>query len=348
MAARVTIVDVAREAGVAISTVSAALNGRPGVADQTRLRVRAIADRMGWVPSMRGRSLSSKRTFSVGMVIQRNPRVLEADPFFWGFIGGLESVLDRHGYALVLHTSTTTPQTLERIRELALGRGIDGILLTDVRRPDPRHALVAELGLPAVAVNVSAADSPVPTVSQDHEQALRALVDLLVTQGHRRIAHVAGTPGLVHSIQRERVWRTGLAAAGLADDLFFQGDFTTDCGALAADDLLRRSDPPTAVMCANDLSALGFMAGARSMGLRVPTDVSVTGFDDIPMSQYAATPLTTVETSPHDLGRSGAQLLLEAIDGAERTDVTIRPAELLLRGSVCPPPGVPGPAAAHR
>lgn len=337
MSARVTIVDVAREADVAISTVSAALNGRPGVSEVTRQKVVTVAQRMGWVPSIRGRSLSSKKTYSVGMVIQRNPRVLEADPFFWGFIGGVEAVLDKNGYVFVLQTAPTAPSTQERIRSLAQARGLDGIFLTDVRLRDPRFALVTELGLPAVAINVDPARSPVPTVNQDHEQALREVVRLLVAQGHRRIAHLSGPSGYVHAAQRERIWREELGRAGLAADLLFKGDFTIDCGPLAAADLMARQDPPTAVVCANDLSAIGLLSGLRQQGLRVPQDVSITGFDGLPMGQFSSTPLTTVVTAPHELGRASAQLLLDAVAGEGRTDVSIRPAELLVRDSVSQP-----------
>ena len=339
MAGRVTIVDVAREAGVAISTVSAALNDRPGVAPQTRLAVRAAADRLGWVPSLRGRSLSSRRTYSVGMVIQRNPRVLEADPFFWGFIAGVEGVLDRHGYGFVLHTAPTAPRMLERIRDLALRRGIDGIFLTDVRTRDPRFALLQELALPGVAVNVPASRSPISTVDQDHEQALRQVMDLLLELGHRRIAHVAGSPGLVHSAQRRRVWRSHLADAGLATDLLCCGDFTIDAGRAAARELMARPDPPTAVVCANDLTAMGLLSGLGELGLRCPDDVSVTGFDGIAMGEFSSTPLTTVATLPHELGRSAARLLLDAIGGQQRSDVTVEPARLVQRRSVAAPPG---------
>lgn len=337
-AGRVTIVDVAHRAGVAISTVSAALNGRSGVSEQTRAKVRRAADELGWVPSLRGRSLSAKRTFSVGMVIQRHPRVLEADPFFWGFIGGVESVLDQHGYAFVLHTAASGPRTLERIRELALGRGIDGIFLTDVRTRDPRHALLAELGLPGVTLNVPANRSPLPTVNQDHEQALAALMALLLEQGHTRIAHLSGPPSLVHSVQRRRIWRTALEDAGLAADLLLAGDFTTDRGRLAAAELMGRTDPPTAVVCANDLSAVGLLAGLRELGVDCPGEVSVAGFDGIAMGEVTSPTLTTVQTDPHQLGSSAAQLLLAAIDGRPRQDVQIAPAELLVRASVAPPP----------
>ena len=150
---RVTITDVAREAGVAISTVSAALNGRDGVSEQTRERVAGIAQRLGWVPSIRGRSLVSRQAWAVGLLIQRPVSVLESDPFFAGFIGGVETVLDAANYGLLLQVAADRDRVLQRVPQWALSEVVDGIFLTDVEAQDARFALVQQLGLPAVAIN---------------------------------------------------------------------------------------------------------------------------------------------------------------------------------------------------
>lgn len=336
MAKRVTIIDVAATAGVSISTVSVALNGQPGVSDATRRRIVAVAEKSGWVPSLRGRSLSQGRAFAIGLVLQRNPKVLEADPFFAGFIGGVETVLERRGYALVLQLATSPAQLVERSRRLVLDRRIDGVFLTDIMVEDARIPLLTELGLPTVAVNM-ASPGPFPTVRQDHEPGLRDLMAYLVSLGHTRIAHVGGKKGFVHTAQREQAWRAGLAVAGLPRGPFVQGDFTSESGARAADRLLRLPDRPTAVVCANDLSAIGFIARADALGFGVPDDVSVTGFDGIQLGSYIRPRLTTLTTSPHDLGSSAAELLLAGIDGRHVSDVSIPAAKLLICDSVAPP-----------
>ena len=335
MARRVTIVDVAREAGVAISTVSAALNGRDGVAATTRERVAEVANELGWVPSMRGRSLVSQRAWAVGLVIQRPSGVLEADPFFAGFLGGIESVLDVRGYALVLHTASTPSRTLERVRHLALGGIVDGVFLTDVQSRDARVDLVTELGLPAVSIN--ARFPRMSSVSQDHRSGFRALLELLIARGHQRIAHVAGPEGFVHADDREQLWRAVLADAGLAPGPLVRGDFTSESGARAADELLALPQPPTAVVCANDLTAIGFISRAAALGVQLPEEISVTGFDGIQLSSYTTPPLTTVETSPHELGSEAASLLLAAIEGEPVRHAAISPARVVERGSVAAP-----------
>ena len=334
---RVSIIDVAREAGVAISTVSAALNGRDGVSDATRARITEIAERLGWVPSIRGRSLVARQAWAVGLLIQRPASVLEADPFFAGFIGGVETVLDEAHYALLLQLAGTRERVLSRVPVWARSEVVDGIFLTDVQADDPRFTLVERLGLPAVAINSGEGERAVSTVHQQHLPGLRALLRHLLELGHTRIAHVAGPLGFVHSRQREDAWRAELAASGLAPGPLLAGDFTSECGARAADELLGSVEPPTAVVCANDLTAIGFISRASALGFTVPGDISVTGFDGIQLSGFTAPPLTTVQTAPHDLGAEAARLLLRLIAGGEPEHTEIAAAELLVRASTAPP-----------
>jgi DNA-binding LacI/PurR family transcriptional regulator len=338
MAERVTIIDVARSAGVSIASVSAALNGRSGVSEETRARIGEVADRLGWVPSLRGRSLSQKRAFAVGLVIQRSATVVESDPFFAGFIGGVEAVLVDRGYALVLQVGASRSAMLERYHRLLLDHRIDGVFLTDIEDRDPRFAMLARSGTPAVAVNAGP-DCPMPAVRQDHAPGLLELVDRVVALGHRRIAHVSGPPGFIHSGQRERVWRDALRRQGLRPGPVFAGDFSIRSGTLAADRLFRqggRSPRPTAVVCANDLMALGFLTRAVDLGLDVPGELSVTGFDGIEFGAYARPSLTTVATSPHQLGAASARSLLASIEDGRPEDVEIEPTRLVLRDSLGP------------
>lgn len=334
LAERVSIIDVANRAGVSISSVSAALNGGRGVSEATRHRILGVANDLGWVPSMRGRSLSGKRAFAVGLVVQRQPEVLETDPFFAGFIGGVESVLESRGQALVLQVSSDRSKMFERYRTLALGMRVDGVFLSEIESEDPRIPLLEGLNLPAVAINMDRGTGSFPTVRQDHVPGMTELLQHLIVLGHRRIAHISGSPTFIHSKQREETWRSVLTAAGLTPGPVVAGDFTTESGARAANTLMASADPPTAVVCANDLMAIGFMARAADLGLTVPTDVSVTGYDGIKMGAYIRPPLTTVQTSPRDIGREAALLLLRTIDGEPADDVEITPAKLVLRESV--------------
>jgi DNA-binding LacI/PurR family transcriptional regulator len=348
-AKRVTIFDVAARAGVAISSASAALNGRPGVSEATRQRVRAAADELGFVPSLRGRSLSTRRAFAIGLVVQREPDVLESDPFFGGFIGGIEVAIAGRGYALVLQIGFDEAHADSRYRELAANRRVDGVIVNEVRIDDPRIDLVRELGLPAVGIVPDLPDFPLPHVRQSAVGVVTELVGHLTGLGHTRIAHVAGPPGYVHSRERAEAWRHALEAAGLEPGPLLTADFTYASGRRAADELLGLDEPPTAAVCVNDLSAVGFMVRAQELGVRIPEDMSITGYDGIELGTYIRPTLTTVQTSPRRMGFAAATLLLDLIESKTGTvdDVDVPAGTLVVRQSTGPAPDRPPVPAAR-
>lgn len=338
MTRRVTIVDVAERAGVAISSVSSALNDRPGVSEATRIRIQEAARELGFVASLRGRSLSAKRAYAVGLIVSRDPDVFEEDPFFGGFLGGIESVLAARGYALVLQMSTTADENTSRYRRLALDRRVDGVFLSEITVDDPRFPLLRDLQLPAVAITESPSEWS-PAVVQDNTASINDLVSHLISLGHRRFAHVSGPGDFVHANQRRDVWRSALRECGFSDDIVVEGDFTYAGGAAAASTLLDgpgAAEQPTAVFCANDLMAAGFMARAQDLGLDVPGDLSVAGFDGTALGTYIRPALTTVSTSPSSLGSKAATLLLDAIEGKPTDNVSADARTLIVRESTGP------------
>lgn len=335
--AHATIVDVANHAGVAISSASAALNGRPGVSSATRDRIRRVADELGYVPSIRGRALSTKKAFSVGFVVERDFAVLEADPFFGAFIGGIEETLEPNGYALSLQIAGSAESSLDRQVKLADARRVDGVFLSEIRIDDPRIEALRARGLPAVGINPDAG-FPFPAVRQDSAAAIHDLIQQMVSLGHRRIAHVTGRPGYVHTAQRLAAWHDAMMAAKLPSRSVVSGDFTYEGGVRAADELLREKSHPTAVFCANDLMALGFMNRAAELGFNIPDDISVAGFDGIAVGEYIRPRLTSIRSDPRALGRESARVLLELIDGENADNVEIPPATVLPRDSLGPAP----------
>lgn len=337
MSERVTIVDVAAHAGVAISSVSAALNSRPGVSAATRERILAAAAELGYVASLRGKALSGRKAFAIGLVVNRDPEVFELDPFFGAFIGGVEDSLDGSGYALVLQTSATTEESLERYRRLAADRRVDGVILNELEIDDARVPLMSELDLPAVGINPDPGFA-LPYVTQDHASGIRALLDELVREGHVRIGHVAGPARFVHSRQREQVWRDVLAEHSLDPGPRVDGGFSYEGGIAAAENLLAAGELPTAMFCANDLSALGFIARLQREGIRVPERMSVVGFDGIRFAEYVPPRLTTVRASARRVGRAAARLLLDVIDAASVDPVIVDAATPVWRDSIAPVP----------
>jgi len=335
---RVLLSDVARLAGVAISSASAALNDRPGVSEDTRARVRAVAEGLGYVASLSAKSLSSKRAFAVGLVIHRDAEVLEADPFFGAYIAGVERAAAARGHAVVLQIAEDDAEEVRRYEELAATHRVDGVLINETMDPDPRIQLVQGLGLAAVSVNAGP-DCPFPNVSQDSGPGVAEIVEHLIALGHRDIGHVSGPPGYTHTHRREDVWRSTLALAGLRPGPLFRGHFTYEAGRHAADAWLGLDTRPTAVVCVTDLCAIGFMLRLQEAGVTIPGEISVAGFDGIAMGTYVQPGLTTFRGTPRRLGEAMVTLLLDSLDRPDETvpDVVLPSGRLVLRASTGPP-----------
>jgi DNA-binding LacI/PurR family transcriptional regulator len=341
MGQRLTIADVARHAGVSKGAVSFALNGRNGVSSETRDRILAAARELGWHPHHPARSLSASRAFAFGFVLARPPELLGADPFFPSFIAGVETVLASAGYSLVLQVVTGQAAEKAGYRKLAAEGRVDGVFVVDLRSKDSRIGLLSELKLPAVTMNRPDIASPFPAVSVDDQLGIGQAVAHLAELGHTRIAHVSGPLEFLHSRCRRDAWAAGLKRAGLARGPLVASDFTAAGGAKASARLLDLADPPTAIVYANDVMAIAGLGVAHNRGMRVPRDLSVTGFDDIELAMHVHPPLTTVATNPFGWGQAAARSLLALANhptvGAP-TDVELEPARLEVRHSTATAP----------
>ena len=335
--AKVTIADVAREAGVSKGLVSFALNDRPGVAVETRARILKIASALGWTPSLRARSLSSKRSFALGLVIARDPEVLGSDPFFTSFIAGVETVLAPEGLALVLSVVPDEPTELQTYRTLVADGRVDGVFLSDLRRDDARIPCLAELGLPTVTLGRPDQPSPFPAVSIDDTDGVAESVRHLVELGHRRIAHVAGSPAMLHGGRRRDAFSAAMRAAGLGNGQIVETDFSIAAGADATRALLGQPERPTAIVFASDPMAIAGIGVAQELGVSVPDELSITGFDDIEFARYVYPALTTVGATPMVWGRTAATTLLGLIRTGSAADVELPAARLIIRGSASAP-----------
>lgn len=336
MSKRPTISDVAARAGVSRASVSFALNNRPGIAEETRQRILAVAQELGWRPSRQAQALSLGRAGAIGLVLCREPEDMGADPFFPAFIAGVESVLGVRGDGLVLHI-TEAAREADIYRQLATDRRVDGVLLTDLRVDDPRPGLLAELALPAVAVG--RCEWPgLPTVELDDRPAIVEAVRTLAALGHRRIAHVAGPQEFQHALRRRQAWQETLRELGLPEGPLCEGGFTAEGGARATRELLALPEPPTAVVYANDLSATAGLSVAVELGVDVPGQLSVVGYDDTPLSRYLHPPLASARADAYGWGAAAARSLDRLLAEGSTQDVVLPPADFLPRGSVGPAP----------
>lgn len=333
---RVTIVDVARVAGVSKGAVSFALNQRPGVAPETRARILQVADDLGWSPSQPARALSTSRAHAFGLVIARPPAILSEDAFFPAFIAGIEAELQPSGYALVLQV-VQQAQELDGYRRLVRDRRVDGVFLTDLRMRDRRIPLLESLSLPAVTLNRLRTGSSFPAISLDDTPAVMAAVRHLIDLGHRDIAHVAGPAHYVHGAARRAAWERALTEAGLPHGPLVQGHFSARGGAQATRRLLDLPSPPTAIVYASDIMAIAGLAAARERSLDVPRDVSIVGFDDTPLAAHVHPALTTARADVLGWGRAATRALTALAAGHGQPDVDCAPAKLILRDSTGPP-----------
>jgi LacI family transcriptional regulator len=333
-----TLRDVAEKANVHTSTVSRALNDRTrGMINPITVeRVRAAAEALGYQPNSLARGLKTRRTLTVGMVI---PDL--TNPLFPPIVRGIEDRFRASDYTLFLANTDQDPDRERQIIGVMQARHVDGIIVATARRTHPLLEELQRAGVPLVLVN-RVADLPmVSSVTADDHDGVGQAMRHLIALGHRRIAHIAGSATTTTGVDRATAYRYWLEQADIAYDekLVTIADWFTEAdGAEACQELLDRGVDATAILAANDLVALGCYQVLRSVGLRVPEDVSVVGYNDIPFTHAFAPPLTSVRVPLYELGQRTADLLLEHIgdDAPVHTSVRLMP-RLVVRGSTVAP-----------
>lgn len=331
-AGRVTIADVARAAGVSIPTVSKVINQRDGVAQGTILRVQEVVEQLGYETSLVARSLRSSRTGVVGIL------VTEFEPFSTELLRGVSGATTGTGYELLAYAGLVTGAEQKGWERRSLSR-LSGTLIDGAIVVTPSTALSAS-SIPVVAIDPHTGPEGHATVDSDNEGGAVQAVEHLVGLGHTRIAHLRGRPDLASAQLREAGYRRALVAAGLRVDesLVRDGGYQEDRSAEVALDLLAGPDRPTAVFAANDSSAVGVLRSAAALGLRVPEDLSVVGFDDVPQAATTTPPLTTVAQPLVELGSHAVEMLLAMLRGEQTSDHVRLPTTLRVRQSTGPAP----------
>lgn len=333
---RVTIRDIAKRAGVSKGAVSYALNGRPGVSEDTRARILAIAQELSWYPNRAARALSAARADACGLVLARPANILALEPFFMEFIAGVESELSAHSMALTIQLVQNTDEEIEVYRRWWGEHRVDGVLMVDLRVDDHRVDELVALGLPAVVVGGPLEDNALPAVWHDERSVVMETVRYLAALGHERIANVAGVSHFVHTMQRTEAFRSAMVELGLQPEVTAT-DYTPESGARVTRRLLSSPDPPTAIVFDSDLLAVTGLGVAQQMGFAVPDDVSIVGWDDSLISQVVHPPLTAITRDITEYGVTATRHLLGALERQTSENVETRRGELTLRGSTTAP-----------
>ncbi|MFI8343221.1 LacI family DNA-binding transcriptional regulator [Streptomyces sp. NPDC085639] len=358
MARRPTIKDIARQAGVSESAVSFALNDRPGVSQDTRARIRRVAEELGWQPNSAARALSGERSGAVGLVLARPAHTLGVESFFLQLVSGIQEVLSAARTALLFQVVEDIEAECAVYRRWWAERRVDGVLVVDPRTNDPRPALLEQLALPAVTIGEAAPTddigagavagsgagrAPAGTLSSvraDDARAMAQVLDHLHALGHRRITHIAGLPGLAHTVRRMESLRTEAARRGLGPDQVRSvvTDYSDAEGAAATRRVLAEPLPPTALVYDNDVMAVAGSAVAAELGIPVPGRLSIVAWDDSALCRVTHPRLTALVRDTAGFGRLAAEELLAVLAGSPPGIRISEQPRLEPRESTAPPP----------
>lgn len=348
----VTIDDVARRAGLSVATVSRVMHNNPRVSPQARRRVNEAIDALGYTPNALARGLAMRSTQTIGVLVSSI-----ADPFWAEVTRGIEDYAHQAGYGILIASSYEDAMREQNSMKLFRHKRVDGIVVgASSSGPDALNSARAH-HLPVVFINSEhidpdeATDAPetaTPAMEAEHPSAYLVaddahgamlMIEHLVALGHTRIAYI-GARDRASSVRRLSGYRQALRQAGLVLDeslVVITGEGAND-GELGAFRLLTREARPTALFCYDDMTALGALRAARALQLRTPSDVSIVGFDDIPIAAYLDPPLTTVRQPMYEMGQRAMGMLVALLQGADPPRYVTMPGELVVRASSGPAP----------
>jgi DNA-binding LacI/PurR family transcriptional regulator len=338
MRRRITSYDVAEAAGVSQTTVSFVLNEVPGagISDETRQRVLAVAEELGYVPDAAAQALGRGRTHSIGVVV-----TTLADPFIGTMVQIIEFAARERGYTVILASSNDiSEREIEAVRMLQ-SRRVDGVIVTSSRVGALYQERLEQLSVPVVLINSLVQHNGLYTFSigVDNRHGGWLAADHLIQRGHRRIAYVASPAERGDNMERMAGYREALRESGIEFDpsLVVQGTGCAGGGEQVLHTLLSLNNPPSAAFCYNDMTAIGLMDAARGAGLSLPQDLAIVGFDDIAFARLTYPPLTTIAQPMAELGNGAVEMVLQLLTddvGVETpvTNVTIQ-GRLVVRGS---------------
>lgn len=323
--------EVAHAAGVSVATVSRALTNPEKVSEESLKKVHDAIQAVGYRPNLLARNFRAAKSFAVVVLV---PDI--TNPFFSQVIQAIEDRAQQKGYAVLLGDTRETSNREQEYVNRVETRLADGVIQL---RPQSMSASTQNIPW----VNACGCEgTPGPSIRVDNVAATKAIVDYLIALGHKRIGVISGLKDNPHTIDRLQGYKESLASAGLAfeKELVAEGDFTMWSGQNAAKQFFQQKQMPSAICCMNDEMALGAIQTLKARGLRVPEDISITGFDDINYSKYWDPALTTMAQPAEEIGKLAMDLLLRIIEGEDLSSTElVLPTEFVIRQSTCPPPG---------
>ena len=327
------ILAVARRAGVSTATVSRVINSSNKVREDTAKRVRDVIAELQYVPNNSARSLRSGRTNLFGLLISdiRNP-------FFPDLIEHFESLAGQHGIDVTIINTGYSEERFRNGVQRLLERGVDGIAILTSEISRVAIAKIEETATPIVFLNQPSVIGSFPNVTVDYVKGFRDALDHLRMIGHRRIGFVAGPPALSSAIRRRKSFLAALKQSGMKfdSDWMFEGDHKISGGRFAAERIFAMDNPPTAVICSNDLTAVGMLHTAHLLGRKIPDDLSLVGFDDLFLTEIVQPPLTTLHLSRREIATRAFYALQSVREKVLMQQTSVIIPQLIVRASTAP------------
>jgi DNA-binding LacI/PurR family transcriptional regulator len=331
---RPTLEEVAAEAGVSRATVSRVVNGSPRVSADVRATVERVIARLGYVPNRAARSLVTRRTDTIALVISEPEAFVFSDPFFASIVRGIGAAMSAHALHMAI-VLVQGRQEHDRVERYILQGHVDGAVLVSLHGDDPLPGALARVGIPSAMIGRPFGKPLLPFVDADNRGGARAAVEHLIARRRRHVATVTGAMDMSAGLDRLGGYREALAAAGIrpSEALIERSDFTEAGGEAAMARLIRRKPGLDAVFVASDAMAVGALRALRFAGRRVPDDVALVGFDDTPLARHTVPPLTTVRQPIDEMAQATADLLLAQLANGSRRENIVVPTTLVVRGS---------------
>jgi len=332
-----TIYDLAKKTGFSITTVSKALNNYKDVSEKTRAKILQAAAEMDYLPNAHAQSLSTKKSWAIGVMFSEANEVGMKHPFFNGIIESFRHATEEHGYDLIFASRNLRNRDMSYLEHFK-HRAVDGIVVVCSDRMDEQVQELMQSDIPIVVVDMDSANCSV--VYSDNTEGARMAVNYLYELGHRHIAHIAGDSSIDAGAARVKGYELAMQTLDLPIQpgyLVNAGFFSVEEGKQAMEKLLQLASPPTAVFVAGDQMAIGAIEAVHEHGLRVPEDISIIGYDDIEMIKYITPKLTTIRQDTDEIGEAAAELLIEQMTAKERrTERRVIPVTLIERASCAP------------
>lgn len=331
-----SIKEIAAQAGVSITTVSKVLNNYPDVSENTKAKVREVAEKLGYTPNMAARNLALGRSNIIGLVLSEIRETDSNGNIIFRILIGAKNLCSEKDYELLIINTDTKKQHTKKLAQLCKERQVSGVIVYGLKPGDPYFQEISESELPCIAIDIKMKGKNLTTITTDNIGAVKEVINLLHSKGHRHIGFINGMKDVAVSVYRETGYLTAMEELGLEVKKGYirYADYYEDKAYEKTIELIKENPEVTAIFCASDLMALGAIKAIQSLKWRVPEDIAVVGFDGIQLSEYSNPRLTTVVQDFKGMGKAAADTLIKMLEGEAVEEAVYVPYFLRVRESI--------------